>query len=83
MLVPGQISEHLKSFILQVNELPVENRDLAVEKFTQEIELIVFNAIRSLTIVIPSSAVIVTGANAGGPVLATNLSPIILQGVVK
>lgn len=83
MLTEGLISKPLLSYLQAQNETVQTDPQAAMQKFCNEIEAIVFNAIKSATVIIQPAAIQVTGANSGGPVQSENISPITLNQVIE
>lgn len=82
MLVPGVLANKFKAFVLELNQTKQKDKESAIDRFCKELESEVYTANKSITITIPSGAIILTGANSGGPVVCTNTAPIILNKVV-
>jgi len=72
------LSNDMKAFITQVNALKQEDKDKAIDEFCQKLESVVYTAIRSLTLTIPSGAIQVVGQGS-----ATNPAPIVLTGGIS
>jgi hypothetical protein len=83
-LEKGLISKRLAEFIKSQNEQKVEDPNVAIDKYCEELEDEIFDSIKkqSIKIIIPTGAISVTGANAGGPVLCTNVAPIVIDETV-
>lgn len=79
MLKPGTYAAELKQFILQVNQMSQEDAEKAIEAHCRKQEELIYNAIKSLTITIPPSAIMVAGSAAA----QTNPAPIVLTGVIS
>ena len=73
------LADDMKAFITQVNQMPVEDAATAIDKYCQKLEDVVYNAIKSLEITIPSGAIIVVGSQT----TQTNPQPIILTGNIS
>lgn len=79
MLIKKKLSDALKEFILTLNDVEQEDRDEAIQSFCDTQELVVYDAIRSLTITIPPGTInIVTNTGSG-----TNVGPIVLSNVIS
>ena len=82
-LIAQAFAGKLKAFILQINTVEQDDKDAAITAFCNELETDVYNAIKSITITIAPETIVVEGVNSGGPIVATNISPIILVNSVK
>jgi hypothetical protein len=69
----------MKAFILDVNKMKQEDADKAIDTYCKKLEEVIYNAIRSLTITIPSSAIQVAGSSTN----QTNVNKIVLKNVVS
>lgn len=77
-LVPGQLATSMKSFIQAANQMKQEDANVAIEKYCQHLERIVYDAIRSITITIPPGSIVTVG----GPTTQANANPVIIQGTI-
>jgi hypothetical protein len=77
-LVAKVLANDMKAFITQVNAMPVQDAATAIDKYCQKLEEVVYNAIKSLEITIPSGGIVVVGSQT----TQTNPQPIILTGNV-
>lgn len=75
MLVKGQISKELFTFVKNQNESVQEDADKAMQDFCNKIEEVVFNAIKSASITLQPG--IITVLTAQGP--AANVTPIQIE----
>lgn len=73
-LVPGTIKEPLKLFLKTQNAAKVSDPEAAMDAFCQKIEDLVFQAIKSQTITIPTGLVAVVGS----PTAQANPAPIVI-----
>jgi len=78
-LKKGKLARSMKKFILEANELEVQDRDKAIDDYCSTIERVVYDAIKDLTIVIPTGSIVVSGT----ALTQSNLTPIVLEKVVK
>jgi len=81
-LVAQQLATTMKAFIVQVNAKEQTDVDAAIMAFCNELENVIYAAIKSQTITIPPGAIIATGANGGGPIVCTNANPVIINGTI-
>ncbi len=79
MLVPGVLAKEMKAFVTKANGMTQEDADKAIEAYCSALEKAVYNAIRNLTLTIPSGMVIV--ATPTGP--AANPAPIVLTKMIS
>jgi len=75
MLVQGEFSQALNTFITNVNKVAVDDQETAITNYCNMIEELVYNAIKSATITILPGKIITVGS----PTTQTNVSPIILE----
>lgn len=75
MLISGQIKKSLYTFMKSQNSQVIEDTDSALKKFSEEIENVVFEAIKSATITIPPGGIIVQTSTGPG----SNIQPIVLS----
>lgn len=75
MLISGQITKDLYTFMKSQNNNVITDTDKAFKDFSDEIEKVVFEAIKSATITIPPGSIIVQTSTGPG----TNLQPIVLS----
>lgn len=78
-LVKGKIKGLLVNFLESANSSKKSDTKKAVEAYAEEMESIIYEAIKDITITIPSGMVIVSGS----AVTQTNLAPIVLTGTIK
>lgn len=83
MLVEGQLASSLKTFIENLNTTTQEDKDAVITLFCNEIETLIYAAIKSVTIIIQPGTIIVEGANTGGPVIANNQLPLTLTNTLE
>lgn len=75
----GKLAGKMKAFILKANQMTQDDAAKATEDFCNEYEKDIYEAIRSITITIPSSYIKVVGSAAA----QTNVSPIVLKNAVS
>lgn len=75
MLEKGSISNPLVSFITESNSKNQDDPAKSILEFSEKLEELIFTAIKSATITIPSGLVTVTGS----PATQTNPQPIIIE----
>jgi hypothetical protein len=78
-LIEGALANSMKAFLNSQNGKVQEDKDAAIEEYANNMEKLIYNAIRSIEIVIPSGMIMVQGS----PSAQTNIAPIILTEVVK
>jgi hypothetical protein len=78
-LVKNDFKRKLKKHVISQNDKIQENFDKAVDNFSEKLEQLLDERIKSITITIPSGAITVLAA--GSP--ASNPQPIILDNVIK
>ena len=79
MLIAGELSNSMRDFVMNVNKIPQEDAEKAINAYCNNLENIIYDAIKSLTITIPPGAIQVQGSS----VAQTNLAPIVLEKVIK
>lgn len=78
-LVPGQLATSMKGFVQAANKMKQEDANAAIEKYCQQLETVIYNAIRSMTITIPPGSIVTVG----GPTTQANVNPVIIQGTIS
>ncbi|MBS0031610.1 hypothetical protein ACTJJ0_30820 [Chitinophaga sp. 22321] len=78
-LIPNKLFNSMKAHLLKTNEKKQEDVTVSIEAHCKQLEQDVYNAIKSITIVIPAGAIIVQTSQ--GP--AANVSQIVLESTVK
>lgn len=81
-LTTGLISNPLQVFIQNLNKTAQTDPNAAIKQFCDQLEQLVFEAIKNATLTLPSRQVVVQGANSGGPVVAANESPLTFQKIL-
>lgn len=81
-LVATTLAVSMKEFILSINTKEQADMDAAITAFCNKLEEVIYTAIKSQTITILPGAVITTGGNSGGPVVCTNVTPVIINGTI-
>ena len=79
MLSKGLISTPLEKFIKKANKSKQLNSAASIKEFSNELEDIIFNAIKKATITLPPGTVIV----AGSATTQTNAQPIVANGSIS
>ena len=79
MLQSGKYAKQLKVFIKKVNTMSQQDADKAIAAHCQKQEELIYAAIRSITITIPTGFIQVQGS----PAAQTNIAPIVLNNAVK
>ncbi len=79
MLTQGDISNDIIQFVTELNNIEQKNKQKAIKQFATKLEKTIFKSIRKIQITIKPGTIIVTGANAAGPVSCTNPAPIVIQ----
>lgn len=77
-LIKTKLAGTLKQFIIQLNSVEQDNRDEAIDAFCTELENVIYAAVKSVTITIPTGAIQVQGSSFN----QTNIAPIVLNKVV-
>lgn len=75
MLVKNKIANLHKAFLKKVNSAPVKDQDAAIQQYCEQVESLIYTAIKDMTITIPVGKIIVLTSS--GP--AANTQPIVLQ----
>jgi hypothetical protein len=78
MLLVGELSGQMQSFMLQVNKMTQEDAEKAIEAYCNQLEKSIYSTIKHITITIPPGAIVV----AGSPSTQANPIPIVLNGVI-
>lgn len=78
-LIAEQLANDIKNFIKQSNTEPVKDIDVAIDTYCSNMETAIYNAIKTITITIPTGAIQVQGTS----VAQANIVPIILTGTVS
>lgn len=79
MLEPGLISKPLKKFIEKMNKQKQTDANKSIADFSQEMETIIFKAIKKATITLPPGSIQVVGS----PSAQANAAPITLNNTIK
>lgn len=79
MLAVGKLAKSLEAFITKLNSSEQKDPKKSIKEFCEQEEKTIYDAIRSITITIPSGSIVVTTPQGPG----TNTQPIVLQNVVK
>lgn len=79
MLIEGALAKDLKKFITDANKMEQKDAEKAIDDYCKNAENAFYKAIRSIQIIIPTSAIQVQGSAAA----QTNIAPIVLNNVVK
>jgi len=75
MLTAGVVKTAIVAFLNSSNSSTQESKDAAIENFAQELENIIYNAIKNAQLTIPPGLVVVSGS----PTTQTNAAPIVVQ----
>ena len=75
MLTAGVVKTAIVAFLNSSNSSTQESKDAAIENFAQELENIIYNAIKNAQLTIPPGLVAVSGS----PTTQTNAAPIVVQ----
>jgi hypothetical protein len=79
MLKKGALAGDLKKFIAKANKMTQEDAERAIDEYCNNTENAFYKAIKSLTITIPSAAIMVQGS----PSAQSNVTPIVLNNVIS
>jgi hypothetical protein len=79
MLIKGVISSSLISFLQGIKTVPQSDADAAIQQYAEELESLIYQAIKNADIIIPQGAVVI--ATSTGP--AINPAPIVLKTAIK
>jgi hypothetical protein len=79
MLTKGIIATPLEKFILRLNEVEQRDKEKVIKEFCFELETIILDAMRNITITLPPGTIQVQGSAAA----QTNIVPIIINKSVK
>jgi hypothetical protein len=74
-LTQGKLSQTMQDFVTEVNKMPVDDQAKAIKAYCDKLEASVYEAIKEITIVIPSGVIQVQGS----PSAQTNITPITID----
>jgi hypothetical protein len=79
MIQETAISKEIADFIKSQNSQQQDKSEDAIQAFADKLASVIVSAIKSADVNIITGLVVVTGANGGGPITATNPAPIVIK----
>lgn len=78
-LVKGTLSKNMQAFMKKANKMKQEDADKAIKTYCDQLESLIDQRIKSITITIPTGLIQVQGS----PAAQANIIPIVLNKVVS